>query len=216
MTRSRSPWLKICGITSPEDAELAVRAGADALGLNFVPGTKRFLGSDDARAIVQAVRGRVELIGVFADQSAETLLEARERIGLDWLQLHGDEPPELVARLPKAFKAMSVAQRADLERALAYPGERLLLDAKVEGQRGGTGVCFEWSLLEGLADRSRLIVAGGLRPDNVAELVRRVSPFGVDVASGVEMEGAPRRKDPKKVVEFVARARAASGDDSLP
>jgi phosphoribosylanthranilate isomerase len=203
----QSPWVKICGVTNLEDAELVAQAGADAIGLNFVPGTKRHITRELGRAIAGAVRGRLELVGVFADESLDALESAQREIGLDWLQLHGSETPELVGRLPRAFKATGIRDAADVERAFAFPGERLLLDAKVEGARGGTGVAFEWSLLEGRAGVRRLIVAGGLTPQNVAAVLARLSPFGVDVASGVERSHDPRRKDPDKVAAFIANAR---------
>jgi phosphoribosylanthranilate isomerase len=203
----RSLWVKICGVTNLEDAELVAQAGADAIGLNFVAGTKRHVTRELGRAIAGAMRGRLELVGVFADESLETLEVARRELGLDWLQLHGSETPELVGRLPRAFKAVGIRDAADVERAFAFPGERLLLDAKVEGARGGTGVAFDWSLLDGRAGARPLIVAGGLTPQNVGAMLARLAPFGVDVASGVERSHDPRRKDPEKVAAFIACAR---------
>lgn len=210
MSPRRGPWVKICGVTCPEDAVASVRAGADAIGLNFVPSSRRFVDRLTARAVADAVRGQVELIGVFADEEPDVLEEVRREVGLDWLQLHGRESPALVSRLPRAFKALGIAGRADVERAVEFPGERILLDAKVEGALGGTGSTFDWTLLTKSGLRARAIVAGGLNPNNVADLVALLSPFGVDVASGVEQSGDARRKDPDKVARFVRAARQES------
>jgi phosphoribosylanthranilate isomerase len=126
------------------------------------------------------------------------------------LQLHGAESSEeLELLLPNAYKAVAIAGPEDVARASEYGGERLLVDAKVPGELGGTGARFDWSLAVPLTKRRDLIVAGGLTPENVAEAMRALSPFGVDVASGVEMRQNPRAKDPAKLSAFVAAVRAA-------
>jgi phosphoribosylanthranilate isomerase len=210
MTPGARPWLKICGITCPDDARLAVDAGADALGLNFVPTSKRRIDEQTARAIADAVRGEVELVGIVADETTERLQALAHSVGLDWLQLHGHEPPSALAHLAKAFKAIGVESAADVARAAAYPGERLLVDAKAQGASGGTGQRFDWTLVRELAASRRLIVAGGLTPDNVAAALTSVRPWGLDVASGVERAGEPRRKDPVLVARFIENARLAA------
>jgi phosphoribosylanthranilate isomerase len=205
-------YLKICGITSVEDAVLATEAGADALGLNFVRTSKRVIDRATAAHISDAVGERVELVAVVADRSAYELEELRAATGIRWLQLHGSEPPEdLELVLPEAFKAVAIGSSADAQRAQEYGGDRLLVDAKSEapGVHGGTGRTFDWSLVASLAARRDLIVAGGLDPDNVAEAVRALRPFGVDVASGVELPGNPRKKDAARVRAFVAAVRAS-------
>ncbi len=203
-------WIKICGVTTPQDALLVVEAGADALGVNLVPGSKRRVDEATARAIVAAVRGRIDVVGVIADESAGRARELRAELGLDLLQLHGDELPEqLVAVLPAAYKAVRIADAADVGDAARFAGERLLCDAKVEGALGGTGARFDWSLVVGLARARNVVLAGGLTPDNVAEAIRAVEPYGVDVASGVER--SPRIKDPELVRRFVAQARGPCG-----
>ncbi len=200
-------WVKICGITCVEDAQLAADAGADAIGVNLVGASPRSVDEAGARAIADAVRGRVSVVGVVADRDVALLRALRERVGLDLLQLHGDESPELLdALLPAAYKALRIGSAADVERAERYGGELLLVDARVEGALGGTGESFDWRLVEGLARRRRLILAGGLTPDNVARAIRAVGPWGVDVASGVER--SPRQKDPDAVRRFLLAARA--------
>jgi phosphoribosylanthranilate isomerase len=203
-------WVKICGITNVDDARVAVEAGADAIGVNLIASSKRRVSLEVARALNDAVAGRAEVIAVVADWPLEELLRVRSETGIDWLQLHGHEPASaLLPLLPHAYKAVPIATRDDVVAGAAYPGERLLTDAKVDGALGGTGQRFDWDLVRALTGERRLILAGGLRPDNVGEAVLRVAPFGVDVASGVE-SGDPRRKDSDKVFTFVAEARAAA------
>ncbi len=203
-------WIKICGITSVEDALLAVELGADALGLNFVPSSKRVLSRATAAHIAESLEGRVELVAVVADLDEGALQELREDTGIQWLQLHGSESPQaLSALLPDAFKAAAIGSADDAARAAEYPGERLLVDAKSPGQLGGTGHRFDWSLVAALARQRQLIVAGGLTPDNVADAVRALHPFGVDVASGVEAPGNARQKDAAKLRAFIEAVRAA-------
>jgi phosphoribosylanthranilate isomerase len=203
----RERWVKICGVTSVADARAAVSAGASALGLNFVPASRRRIDESTALEIAKAVRGRVELVGVVADLGTAALLELAERLQLDWLQLHGDESAAQAAALPRAFKAIAVETASDVARADGYPGERILVDAKSPGALGGTGHVFDWSLVVEVAKRRQLILAGGLTPENVATAVARVAPFGVDVASGVELPGNPRQKEPDLMRRFVEQAR---------
>lgn len=203
-------WVKICGITSPEDALLAVSAGADALGLNFVPASKRRISASVARTIREAVEGRAELVGVVADLEEPALRELLAETGVDSLQLHGHEPPSLVERLlPHAFKVVHVAGPEDVQQARGFPGEMLLVDTKLDGQLGGSGRTFDWPLVRELARQRRIVMAGGLTVDNVAEAVRQIAPWGVDVASGTEQSGDPRRKHPALVTRFIERAREA-------
>lgn len=204
-------WIKICGITSSEDALLATSAGADAIGVNFVPASKRFVSVSTARAIVEAVAGRAQVVGVVADLAEPALRQLMTETGVDTLQLHGHEPPSLLVRLlPHAFKVIHVAGAEDVQQARAYAGEMLLVDTKLDGQLGGSGQSFDWALVRELAGERRIVVAGGLTVDNVADAVRRVQPWGVDVASGTELSGQPRRKHPELVSSFVQRAREAA------
>ncbi len=203
-------WVKICGITNVDDARAAVEAGADAIGVNLIPTSKRYVSLEVARSLHEAVAGRAEVVAVVADSPFEELARARRETGISWLQLHGHEPnAALLPLLPHAYKAVAIATHEDVEHASSFAGERLLTDAKVEGALGGTGQRFDWDLVRSLAGKRQLILAGGLRPSNVREAVRALRPFGVDVASGVE-NGDPRRKDSDKVFTFVAEARAAT------
>lgn len=203
-----STCVKVCGVTTVEDARMCLAAGVDAIGLNFWPGTPRRVGLREAEAIVAAVGDALEVVGVFVDEVPETIARLQRRLGLRWVQLHGDESPDDVRRLlPHAYKAVGVASAADVDAALRFPGERLLLDARVpSAMPGGTGHRFDWELARGLASRRTLMLAGGIHPGNVAEAIARVRPAWIDVASGVER--APGVKDPRAVEALVAAARA--------
>ena len=197
--------VKVCGLTTTGDAEACVALGVDMLGLNFVPSSPRCLDVARARTIAEAVRGRAELVGVVADLDEAQLQALRLAVGLDRLQLHGSEPPELVRRLaPHAFKALRIGTPTDVAEASLHDG-LLLLDAKVPGALGGTGRTVDFALVAPLARSRQVLLAGGLTPGNVGEAVAAVAPWGVDVASGVEL--APGVKDLEAVAAFVRAAR---------
>jgi phosphoribosylanthranilate isomerase len=200
--------VKICGITSLADAQQAVEAGADALGLNFWSGSVRRVTETVAVEIARALRDQVLLVGVFVDAPAVEITRLREDLGLGCVQLHGDESPELLAQfLPHAYKAVRV-RGADVASEVArFGGEHVLLDAYVKGMPGGTGATFDWSLAAQIARQRKLTLAGGLTPANVADAVRAVRPYCVDTASGVE--SAPGVKDAALVRAFVERAKQA-------
>lgn len=204
-------WIKICGVTSVEDAFAALDAGADAIGVNFIPSSKRFVEVGVARAIRDAVGDRAEVVGVVADRPLAELALLREQTGIEWLQLHGNETGDAVrALLPRAYKAIRIATALDADDARGVPGERLLVDAKVPGELGGTGRTFDWKLVTGLAAERPLVLAGGLTAENVAEAILTVRPFGVDVAGGVESKD-PRKKDLGRLERFTRAARSAFG-----
>lgn len=205
-----SVWVKICGVTSVADAELCRDAGADAIGLNFVPASPRRIETKVGKQIRDRLKGSVELVAVVADLPEAELRQLQLEVEPDFLQLHGNEPPELLERfLPNAYKVVHVQEAFDLERASLFAGDRVLLDAKVAGKLGGTGIAFDYSLTTELARKRRVILAGGLRPETVASAVAQVKPFGVDVASGVENAGQPRGKAADKVRAFVTAAKSA-------
>jgi phosphoribosylanthranilate isomerase len=208
------PKIKICGLTRVEDAVGCVDRGVHALGLNFWSGTPRHVGVAQARRIAAAVRGRCLLVGVFVDAGLEEIRRVALEVGLDEIQLHGSESPQLVeALLPNAYKAIGVreAERADevLERARRYPGTKILLDTRVPGAMpGGTGRRFDGQLAVAVARERELVLAGGLNPENVAEAVAQVKPAWVDTASGVEH--AAGEKDLAAVDAFVKNARGSA------
>jgi phosphoribosylanthranilate isomerase len=204
-------FVKICGITSVDDALLAIAAGADALGLNLVPSSKRVIDIPTAAHIAASVGDLVELVAVVANRRADELEGLRRATGIRWLQLHGAETPaDLQQVLPEAFKAVAIGSSEDVVRAAEYGGERLLVDAKSpNGELGGTGTRFDWSLARPLVQSRQVIVAGGLYPDNVAEAIRTLKPFGVDVASGVEVPQNPRKKHEGLLRSFVHAVRTA-------
>ena len=206
-------FVKVCGITSPEDGVAATEAGADAIGLVFWPESPRAVTPERARAIVEPLPPFVVRVGVFVDASRDEMARVADAAGLDMLQLHGAEPPESLAGLPRrALKAVRVGDGFAPEDALRYAGKAagILGDTRLPGGTplpGGTGVPFDWSLVRGLAKQVRfLMLAGGLSPSNVAAAIRAVRPHGVDVSSGVE--SAPGRKDPERVKAFVDAVRA--------
>lgn len=201
MTEPTKPrvQVKVCGLTRVDQALACVDAGASAIGVNFWPRSKRRCGDEEAARLVEAVGARARVVAVVVD-AAPARIEAIRALGIRWIQLHGEESPEELARwLPEAFKA--VHREADATR---FGGEELLVDARVGDLPGGTGVTCDWDAAARLARTRRLWLAGGLTADNVGEAVRRVRPFGVDVASGVER--APGDKDLALVARFVANA----------
>ncbi len=204
-------FVKVCGITSPEDARLAAEAGVDAIGMVFWPKSQRAVGTEAARRIAEAVAPPGVRVGVFVDASAEEIAHTVEAVGLDLVQLHGDESPELLPALPRrCWKALRVgAGLAESEIAAWRDAAGLLLDTRVEGRPGGTGQPFDWTLAAALRDRiGFLVLAGGLDSDNVARAVEAARPDGVDVSSGVEK--APGLKDPARLRAFIDAARRAS------
>jgi phosphoribosylanthranilate isomerase len=200
--------VKVCGITTVEQARACVERGVDAIGVNLVASSPRRVDEATARAIAQAVGDRTLVVAVVADLGVDAMRALVERTGAGCLQLHGDEPQEdVAAMLPHAYKAVGVARPEDVTRAAAMPGDYVMVDAKVPGALGGTGRAFDWSLVVELARTRRLVLAGGLRPDNVATAVATVHPWCVDVASGVESR--PGVKDMDKVEAFLREARRA-------
>jgi phosphoribosylanthranilate isomerase len=202
--------IKVCGITSVEDALMAVDAGVDLLGLNFVPSSPRAISIAAAVRIVQAVGKQVEVIGVVADRTAAELRELRQRIGLHAWQLHGDEPPSIFEHLSEAdFKAVRINHPSDVDVARTYPRRRILVDAKVQGVLGGSGHTFDWRLVREFATERQLLLAGGVTPDNVVLAIQDVAPWGIDTASGVEL--SPGKKDAVKVRALVDAVRQRTG-----
>lgn len=201
--------VKICGITRVEDAVAAARLGADAIGLMFYPESPRAVSADQARRIVRALPPFVAAVGVFVDPAPEEVRAALAAVPLHLVQFHGDETPEFCAQFAVDYlKAVRVRPGLDLiQYAARHAGAKaLLLDAFVQGAHGGTGQTFDWSLIPGALPLP-VVLSGGLDPGNVAEAVRRVRPWAVDVSSGVE--AARGVKDPQKIAAFIQGARSA-------
>jgi phosphoribosylanthranilate isomerase len=215
-------WIKICGTTNPEDAAVAIEAGADALGFIFAPSLRR-VSAQAAREVTRVLPQHVERVGVFVNEAAERVLAVAEQVGLTAVQLHGDEDAEYVRRL----RAESQGKLRVFKAVAAQPGFEVLLNgllgrelvdgvlldsapASANAFRGGGGRTFDWrqaaGVLESLRERVRVVVGGGLSPANVQQAIQELQPWGVDVCSGVERE--PGRKDAEKVRAFVAVARA--------
>jgi phosphoribosylanthranilate isomerase len=200
--------IKICGITHADDARAAVEAGADALGFLFYEPSPRHITPAAAAEIIRGLPPFVAKVGVFVDATEAFIQQVVAVCGLDTLQLHGSETPEFCRRFGglKVVKAFRVVDLDSLHALPAYLTNAWLLDSYVPGKPGGTGAKFNWNLAVEAKKLGRpIILAGGLTPLNIAEAVRQVRPFGVDVSSGVE--SAPGRKDPPKVRDFIAAAR---------
>ena len=199
--------VKVCGITTLDDARAALDAGAAALGFNFYSPSPRFVRPDVAAGIIAQLPRTTCSVGVFVNASRPEVSRIAEQTGLTTLQFHGNEAPDFCTAWPqKVIKGLRVRDRYAAAEALRYSVDFILVDAYVEGQFGGTGKRIGVELLEGF-DRERLILAGGLSPDNVAEAVRTVRPFAVDVASGIER--APGKKDWELMRRFIVHAHAA-------
>ncbi len=201
--------IKVSGVTHPEDARAAVAAGADLIGLNFVPGSPRALDLKRAEAIAEAVGGQAERVGIFRDAGWDEMERVTRRIELERVQLHGNEPPEDVELVD--LPVIKALRGADLEAAERYPGALLLLDHPTEG--GGRGQVWNWSdASELLLAGYDVILAGGLHADNVGQALADLGdllPWGVDVATGVDGDGF--RKDRARLEAFVAAVRSAEG-----
>ncbi|MEI8239384.1 MAG: phosphoribosylanthranilate isomerase [Actinomycetota bacterium] len=210
-------FVKICGITNEDDALLSVAMGADAVGFVFAP-SPRQVAAQQVYDITRRLPPEILTVGVFRDEHPDRVIDTVNRAGLKAAQLHGHETPamvmEVAAQIRWVIKAV-VAGSPDSRRAADFGTDMILVDAPTPG----AGKVFDWSLLDDVVDGPRIILAGGLNPDNIADAVRAVRPWGVDVSSGVEK--SPGRKDALMVKAFIERARAAAppqhiGPDAMP
>jgi phosphoribosylanthranilate isomerase len=202
--------IKICGITRRKDAEEALALGADAIGCVFFPGSSRAVSLSQARDIGDGVRGFGMFVGLFVDPTKEQVEEALESVAIHCLQFHGSESPEFCAQFNRPYiKAVPMTRGADLAATNArYADARgLLLDSVHSGQFGGSGESFDWTAVDSKL-RHRVVLAGGLTPDNVARAVRQVQPIAIDVSSGVE--SSKGIKDSEKLRAFILNARQAA------
>lgn len=212
-------FIKICGITNLEDGLAAAEAGADAIGFVFYPPSWRYLTPGEAATVSSMIRHRVKVVGVFVNPPLTTISEVAREAGLDYIQLHGDEPPDYCSLVKDAtgcrvIKALRIADVADLQRFTKEWGEwarkglpipdYFLLDTYVPGLPGGTGTAFEWGIARAAGLPAPVIIAGGLNTDNVVTALSQAMPAGVDVSSGVENG---RQKDPEKMRRFVEAVR---------
>jgi phosphoribosylanthranilate isomerase len=203
--------VKICGITSFEDAVMALDLGADALGFNFYPGSRRFLEFAAARDITRRLPPLATAVGVFVNVPDPDEVDAGARAaGVQVLQLHGNESADYCRRLGAwpLIKAVRIDKDWTGEGLAGYAVQAYLFDSGGDGQLGGTGTTFDWSLARGFRQGRKIILAGGLHPANVAEAIRAVQPYGVDVCSGVESR--PGKKDAAKLAAFMNEVLHAS------
>jgi phosphoribosylanthranilate isomerase len=210
---STAPKIKFCGTTSLPDAELAVAAGAWAIGLIFWPGSPRACPPERAAEIAAAVKRRTEIAGVFVNQTLEQIVATADAVGLTIVQLHGDEGPAFCAEIARRtgcrlIKAVRVQSGADIQALASFHTDFHLLDSHVPGSFGGTGETFAWELAQAHRGSAGMILSGGLKADNVAAAIATTRPFAVDVASGVER--SPGEKDPDKLAAFAQAVRASA------
>jgi len=200
--------IKICGITNLEDALLAADLGANALGFIFYAKSPRSVAPETAREIIRQLPPFIVTVGVFVNEEAATVRDLAARVGLDWVQPHGTEPPEYCRSLGRrVMKAFRIKDENSLRELEAYRGavQAFLLDTYKKGQTGGTGETFDWDLARKAREYGPIVLAGGLTAENVAQAIAAVRPQAVDVASGVE--AAPGKKDPEKLRAFFAGVR---------
>jgi phosphoribosylanthranilate isomerase len=200
--------VKVCGITNPEDARLAAGSGADAIGLIFAKSSRK-VSVEEAREIAATLPEGVLKVGVFVNEEPEEVLSVAREVGLDYVQLHGDETPETVTFLReggvKVMKALRVRDEGSLAALEGYGADLVMLDAWSEKVRGGTGERFDWALAKSLKGRGNIVVSGGLNPENVREAISFFEPYGVDASSS--LEEAPGKKNGERVRRFVSAAK---------
>lgn len=197
--------VKICGLQEVAHVQAAVNAGADFIGFMFAP-SKRRISVEQAIELAQHIPESVKKVGVFVNETAETIQQIAAQVGLDYIQYHGDEAPEQIEQIGlPSIKAFSIQSAQDVERAAAYEVDYYLFDAPGTDFRGGSGNAFDWTLLDQMnIAQEKVILAGGLNEDNVHIASMLVEPFAVDVSSGVETDGI---KDTDKIKRFIERAK---------
>jgi len=202
--------IKICGLTNLDDANAAINFGADALGFVFFKESPRYVSPEKAAAIITKLPVFTTTVGVFANENREEILKIVSQTGISVIQLHGEEPPEACLLTRKVIKGIRVKSLESLEPLKRYQGlaSAFLLDTYAPHALGGTGQVFNWDIALEAKNFGRIILAGGLTPENISEAVRMVRPYAVDVSSGVELEKGI--KDHQKMKLFIERARSAA------
>lgn len=203
--------VKICGITNPDDAFAAVRFGADALGFVFFPGSPRYIAFSVAAAIIRELPAFVPAVGVFVNEHEQRIEEIIQQTGIDTVQLHGNESPEMCSLSRRVIKAIRVKSLDSLDPLIHFQNRvsAFLLDTFTPDVFGGSGQIFNWDIAVEAKQFGRIILAGGLSPENITDAVKRVKPYAVDVSSGVEAEKG--RKDHLKMKSFIEMAKGISG-----
>lgn len=203
--------VKICGITNVEDAEAAVKFGADAIGLIFYEKSPRFLSVKKAKEIIEHLPPFTVRVGVFVNPSRELIRQRIDSLNLDRVQFHGEESPDFCQEFgSRVIKAIQVKNADSLSILNQYPVKTFLLDTYDRDLYGGTGQTFDWSLAVKAKDYGRLILSGGLDPENIAQAIRNVAPYGVDISSGVEEK--PGKKDHLKIKRLMEIIRREESD----
>ena len=203
--------IKICGITNMDDALLAAELGADALGFIFVKTSPRHIRPSTVRKIIQELPPFVIPVGVVADAEHDEILELIDETGICCVQLHGNESPKQLVKFPvPVYKSFRVDKKFNLETLQRYKGSAYLLDTHVDGTLGGTGKTFDWDIAVKAKAYGRIILAGGLNPENILEAIQKVQPYAVDVNSGVE--SAPGKKDRNKLERLFNAIRSLQNE----
>lgn len=201
--------IKVCGLRRPEDVDYVNELKPDYVGFVFAAGKRRVTAAEAAQ-LASGLDPAIKKVGIFVDEDPEAVRSIAEQVPLDILQFHGHESLAYLASFgdKEIWKAVAIATKEDVKQLAHYPQATILLDAKVSGAAGGSGVPFDWDLLSGSdLDRGRIVLAGGLNPENVTQAIEKVRPFAVDVSSGVETDGF---KDYRKMKAFIEKVRQAS------
>ena len=195
-------YIKICGITEVDDAVKIAELGVNALGFIFYPKSERYISPDKAKEIIDCLPPFINTVGVFVNEKKECVFDVLNRCPIDILQFHGDETPEYCGQFNRRIiKAFRVNKDFSFDGFFKFPASAFLLDSLVTGEYGGTGVVFDWDVAVKAKKYGKIILSGGLNPENLSSAVAKVNPYGVDISSGVEIK--PGKKDISKVKEIV-------------
>lgn len=205
--------VKICGITNIEDAFAAADCGADALGFIFAPKSPRYIAPEKAAEIIAKLPAFITTVGIFTSGTTTSIRETLKICGIDRLQFHGPFSADILSTYSRwAIQVLKVKDASSLEQFKPVPVRALLLDTYDEKMDGGSGICFDWQLAIAAKQFGKIILAGGLTPENIQEAIQKVRPYGVDVSSGVELK--KRKKDHKKLKQFIELAKDLSSATS--